>query len=77
MASWKRMLEVFEMKPAIADNEIDGRDGSIVSGSSRTIAGEIEFRDLTCRLEPIDNPIGSKVCDFGPRHRPADSMGFR
>jgi ATP-binding cassette subfamily B multidrug efflux pump len=43
MASWKRMLEVLEMEPAIRD--ADNTYG--VSGFSRTvIRGEIEFRDL-------------------------------
>ena len=44
MASWKRMLEVLDVEPAIKDS-----DG--VSGFSRTtpIRGEIEFRDLVFR----------------------------
>jgi ATP-binding cassette subfamily B multidrug efflux pump len=36
MASWKRMLEVLDTKPAI-----------VASGFSRTLKGDIEFRDLT------------------------------
>jgi ATP-binding cassette subfamily B protein len=38
MASWKRMLEILETEPTIAD--------PVVSGFSRTIRGAIEFRDL-------------------------------
>jgi ATP-binding cassette subfamily B protein len=42
MASWKRMLEVLDTEPAIADAT------TVVSGFSRTvIRGDIEFRDLT------------------------------
>jgi len=42
MASWKRMLEVLDTEPAIADAT------ALVSGFSRTvIRGDIEFRDLT------------------------------
>jgi ATP-binding cassette subfamily B protein len=42
MASWKRMLEVLDTEPAIADAT------PVVSGFSRTvIRGDIEFRDLT------------------------------
>jgi ATP-binding cassette subfamily B protein len=44
MASWKRMLEVLDTEPAIADAT------PVVSGFSRTvIRGDIEFRDLTFR----------------------------
>jgi ATP-binding cassette subfamily B protein len=44
MASWKRMLEVLDTEPAIADAT------TVVSGFSRTvIRGDIEFRDLTFR----------------------------
>ena len=42
MASWKRMLEVLDTPPAIAD--VSRPHG--VSGSSLPIRGEIEFRDL-------------------------------
>ena len=46
MASWKRMLEVLDTPPAIADH--DAVLESVASGFSRTaeIRGEIEFRDL-------------------------------
>ena len=40
MASWKRMLEVFDAEPTVAD-----RAGS--PGGAMTIAGRIEFRNLT------------------------------
>jgi ATP-binding cassette subfamily B protein len=38
MASWKRMLEILETEPAIADS---------IAESIRNIEGHIEFRDLT------------------------------
>jgi ATP-binding cassette, subfamily B, multidrug efflux pump len=58
MASWKRMLEVLDTAPAIADaatvrlkpdtTGISQPIGSVVSGfSGIAIRGEIEFRDLT------------------------------
>jgi len=55
MASWKRMLEVMDTPPAITDLQprrsasaaISKSDAS--SGSSPTIRGEIEFRDLVFR----------------------------
>jgi ATP-binding cassette subfamily B protein len=56
MASWKRMLDVLETEPAIADVRLKpdatrDRDDvtGVASGFSRTsaIRGEIEFRDLT------------------------------
>jgi ATP-binding cassette subfamily B multidrug efflux pump len=40
MASWKRMLEVLETQPAIAD------EGTQRSQSAQSIRGAIEFRDL-------------------------------
>src|SRR5262249_31984067 len=44
MASWKRMLEVLDTEPAIADAVAT----PVVPGFSRTvIRGDIEFRDLT------------------------------
>ena len=60
MASWKRMLEIFETEPTIRDesgNDVvrlkaDTTPGDVVSGFSRTavrqmeICGAIEFRDL-------------------------------
>ena len=48
MASWKRMLEVLETEPAIADAEADTSSQPAVRVRlSRTIRGQIEFRDLT------------------------------
>jgi ATP-binding cassette subfamily B protein len=55
MASWKRMLEVLDTEPAIADAENVGRSSSVATGGAATTApyvrneirGEIEFRDLT------------------------------
>ncbi len=53
MASWKRMIEVLETEPAIADTVRLKADTTgaptpapVVSGFSRTIRGAIEFRDL-------------------------------
>jgi ATP-binding cassette subfamily B protein len=49
MASWKRMLEVLETEPAIADVvrlKPDTTDPAVVSGFSRSLHGQIEFRDL-------------------------------
>ena len=49
MASWKRMIEVLETEPSIADTvrpQPDTTETSVVSGFSRTIRGQIEFRDL-------------------------------
>ena len=45
LASWKRMLEVMDVEPTIADPP----GTSMMSGFSRTLRGEIEFRDLTFR----------------------------
>src|SRR5262245_56300402 len=61
MASWKRMLEVLETVPAIADpvgdpERVALRDGGAVDPARRaglsgppSVRGEIEFRDLTFR----------------------------
>jgi ATP-binding cassette subfamily B protein len=53
MASWKRMLEVFDVEPAIADadrvrSKADTTAADVASGFGRAegIRGEIEFRDL-------------------------------
>ena len=48
LASWKRMLEVLETEPAIADTVRLNADttAAVVSGLSQTIRGAIEFRDL-------------------------------
>jgi ATP-binding cassette, subfamily B, multidrug efflux pump len=53
MASWKRMLEVLETEPAIADNLTRRADlsgppfGGADSPALHQINGDIEFRDLT------------------------------
>jgi ATP-binding cassette subfamily B protein len=55
MASWKRMLDVLDAEPAIADARLKpdaatvGNRASVASGSSAAadLRGEIEFRDLT------------------------------
>src|SRR4051794_32309074 len=76
MASWKRMIEVLETEPAIADTvrlkpdttEIRQQDASgirktdiseIGSGFSRTIRGNIEFRDLVFSYG--DTPVLKRV----------------
>jgi ATP-binding cassette subfamily B protein len=41
MASWKRMLDIMDAVPAIADNEVTDR------GRTLEIAGDIQMRDLT------------------------------
>jgi len=46
MASWKRMLEVLDAEPAIADVRLKP-DATTVSSRTPDIRGEIEFRDLT------------------------------
>jgi ATP-binding cassette subfamily B protein len=51
MASWKRMLEVLDAVPAIADADVrpkaDATTSDVASGFSRTsIRGDIEFRNL-------------------------------
>jgi ATP-binding cassette subfamily B protein len=46
MASWKRMLEVLDAEPAIADVRLKP-DATTVSNRASDIRGEIEFRDLT------------------------------
>jgi ATP-binding cassette subfamily B protein len=50
MASWKRMLEVLDTAPAIADSEL--RDANLQSNRNpqsaiRNVKGDIEFRHLT------------------------------
>ena len=46
MASWKRMLEVLDAEPAIADVRLKP-DARTVNNRTSDIRGEIEFRDLT------------------------------
>jgi ATP-binding cassette subfamily B protein len=58
MASWKRMLEVLETEPAIADSGVQTADRKSIDAANpqsisnpqspiRNIEGRIEFRDLT------------------------------
>ena len=58
MASWKRMIEILDVEPAIADNLAaqsaqSAQSQEVLAGSAgfafsrREIRGEIEFRDLT------------------------------
>jgi len=55
MASWKRMLEVMETEPAIADGRLQIADGNrtsiggVPSDISHGIRGDIEFRDVVFR----------------------------
>ncbi len=54
MASWKRMLEVLETEPAIADRR---------PGPHRAIRGDIEFRDLTFGFgaTPVLHHISARI----------------
>jgi ATP-binding cassette subfamily B protein len=63
MASWKRMLEVLDTKPAIADAvRLTARSGE---GGSRTLSirGEIEFRDLVFSYGdiPVLNHVSATI----------------
>jgi ATP-binding cassette, subfamily B, multidrug efflux pump len=53
MASWKRMLEVMDTPAAITDVRLKpdatNTEKALASGFSRTINGDIEFRDLVFR----------------------------
>jgi ATP-binding cassette subfamily B protein len=77
MASWKRMLEVLDTEPTIRDEvglAAPTYDANVVSGLSRTLRGEIEFRDLTFNygttpvLEHVSARIeaGQSVALVGP-----------
>jgi ATP-binding cassette, subfamily B, multidrug efflux pump len=73
MASWKRMLEVLQTQPGIADLGIadvgmrnaDSIDQSIRNPQSaiRNIVGEIEFRDLTFSFgaTPVLNHVSARI----------------
>jgi ATP-binding cassette subfamily B multidrug efflux pump len=66
MASWKRMIEVLETEPAIADtlrlkpDTTELKPPSVASGFSRTIRGQIEFRDLTFGYGTT--PVLDRIC---------------
>jgi ATP-binding cassette subfamily B multidrug efflux pump len=72
MASWKRMLEVLNTVPAIADSS--GDEGRATLSGSPVIRGEIEFRDLTFKygetkvLERVSARVsaGQTVALVGP-----------
>src|SRR5580765_965321 len=80
MASWKRMLEVLNTVPAIADLSGDPQrvalhaEGSAALSGTRQIRGEIEFRDLTFKygetivLQHVSArvPAGQTVALVGP-----------
>jgi ATP-binding cassette subfamily B protein len=74
MASWKRMLEVFDTEPAIRDSQVDAHVGRALSGPPsaadqkgppRISRGEIEFRDLVFAYN------GTKVLDHVSARIPA------
>jgi ATP-binding cassette subfamily B protein len=70
MASWKRMLEVLNTVPAIADSDVRLKPDA----TGREIRGEIEFRDLTFKyggtnvLEHVSARVasGQTVALVGP-----------
>ena len=51
MASWKRMLEVIDAVPEIADQHVTDR------GRSLRVAGEIEIHDLTFQYPGASQPV--------------------
>jgi ATP-binding cassette, subfamily B, multidrug efflux pump len=59
MASWKRLLEVFDAQPAVSD--IQASPGA--PQSSDAIAGDIEFRDLTFGFggEPVLREVSARI----------------
>jgi ATP-binding cassette, subfamily B, multidrug efflux pump len=74
MASWKRMLEVLDTEPAITDAVRQKADATetrvaeflsppVASGFSRTIRGDIEFRDLVFGFDgtPVLNHVSAKI----------------
>jgi len=68
MASWKRMLEVLETEPAIADRAPDGarafrRAAERSAEASRSIKGDIEFRDLVFSFNgtPVLNHVSATI----------------
>jgi ATP-binding cassette subfamily B protein len=68
MASWKRMLEILDAPPAIADGDVrlkaDTTSTDVVSGFSRTsIRGDIEFRDLAFSYNgiPVLDHVSARI----------------
>ena len=66
MASWKRMLEVLDTKPAIADTvrlKPDTTYAGADAGGTHVIRGDIEFRDLVFSFggTPILNHVSAKI----------------
>jgi len=63
MASWKRMLEVLETQPAIADAEGVGPHGGAGRSGPPSIRGDIEFRDLTFAFgsTPVLHHISARI----------------
>jgi ATP-binding cassette, subfamily B, multidrug efflux pump len=70
MASWKRMLEVLDVEPAIADVGLRNADSirtpaSIRNPQSpiRNVRGEIEFRDLVFSFDgrPVLNHVSARI----------------
>ena len=60
MASWKRMLQVFETKPVVADSD-DVRSAAL--SGPRDIRGAIEFRDLSFAYgdRPMLQHVSAKI----------------
>jgi len=72
MASWKRMLQVLETEPSIADSDVARRaalsgprpgDPERVALRSPSIRGDIEFRDLTFGFggAPVLHHVSAKI----------------
>ena len=55
MASWKRLLEVLDTAPAVADYTVSD------AGRALTISGAIEFRDLVFRYPGTDRVVLDRV----------------
>ena len=56
-ASLKRMHEIVQIEPAIADAPEAPRGGSRDGRRDDEIRGKIEFRDLTFRYSPEEPPV--------------------
>jgi ATP-binding cassette, subfamily B, multidrug efflux pump len=65
MASWKRLLEILDTEPKIADTTSPVRSGFSRMEDGGRIRGEIEFRDLVFSYN------GTKVLDHVSAHIPA------